>query len=128
LPPPTNSENDNSADADFKGGTGTVTPLGTPPVSDVAYAYRVNPTYNPTAWTPNANTQNAGTQFTQTRNVTQDYQQSCYIYEQNEYGNVRVKNAGKGAFGNSQNAGNSNYFSKVIQETQQAIGTKPFIQ
>lgn len=128
LPPPTNSENDNSADADFIGGTGTVTPLGTPPVSDVAYAYRVNPTYNPTAWTPNANTQNAGTQFTQTRNVTQDYQQSCYIYEQNEYGNVRVKNAGTGAFGNSQNSGNSNYFSKVIQETQQAIGTKPFIQ
>jgi competence protein ComGC len=127
---PLSSDDPNATDAQlgFIGGTGTASPTGNPPVSNAAYGYKVGQTYSCGAWTPAANTVNAGTVFTQSRTCQQDYQQSCYIYEQNQYGDVRVKNVGTGAFANSTAAGNSNYFASPVTETQTALGTRPFLQ
>jgi len=111
------------------GASGYVSEMGNPPVSNPLYAYKVGGSHDPQGeWLPRANTVNAGTIFTQSRVSLQDYQQSCFIYEQNQYGNVRVRNVGTGAFANSSAGGNSNYFTNPITETQTAIGTKPFIQ
>lgn len=129
LPASSESENPSDAETKFIGGSGYSGPTVNPPVSNPAYAYKVGPTYNCQGWTPAANTQNAGTVFTQSRTCQQDYQQSCYIYEQNSNGSgdVRVKNVGTGAFANSAAAGNSNYFASPVTETQSAIGTRPFL-
>lgn len=126
---PLSSDDPNATDAQlgFIGGSGYSSPTGNPPVSNAAYGYKVGPTYSCQAWTPAANTVNAGTVFTQSRTCQQDYQQSCYIYEQNQYGDTRVRNVGTGAFANSAAAGNSNYFASPVTETQSAIGTRPFL-
>ena len=129
MPLPSDIETPTEAARGFVGASGYVSEMGNPPVSNPLYAYKVGESHAPqTEWLPRANTVNAGTLFDQTRVSQQDYQQSCFIYEQNQYGNVRVRNVGTGAFANSAAGGNSNYFTSPITETQKAIGTKPFIQ
>lgn len=98
-----------------------------PPYNSISYGYKINPTHDCTAWSPPPNTVDAGKIFTQTRTCQQDYQQQCTIYEQNQYGDVRIKNVGSGAFANSSAAGSDNIFQSPVSESQQAIGTRPFI-
>lgn len=133
---PKGSENENATDAElgWVGGTASFTSndanasFPNPPKNDKSKAYSVSNTYNCTAWTPLPNTIPAGTTYTQTRTCSQDFQQQCYIYEKNQYSDVRIKNTGSAAFANSSTAGNLNSFTSTVTETQSAIGTMPVIQ
>lgn len=132
---PAASDNENATDAQlgWVGGTASFTSntgssFPNPPYNDKSKAYSVSNTYNCTAWTPLPNTVPAGTRYTQTRTCSQDFQQQCYIYETNQYSDVRIKNTGSTAFANSSTAGNLNSFTSTVSESQSAIGTMPVIQ
>lgn len=127
LPASSDLENPTDAQLGFIGMNNPAPVFTNPPYNSISYGYKINPTHDCTAWSPAPNTVNAGTIFTQTRTCQQDYQQQCTIYEQNQYGDVRIKNVGSGAFANSSAAGSDNIFQSPVSESQQAIGTRPFI-
>lgn len=127
LPASSDLENPTDAQLGFIGMNNPAPVFTNPPYNSISYGYKINPTHDCTAWSPAPNTVNAGTIFTQTRTCQQDYQQQCTIYEQNQYGDVRIKNVGSGAFADSPAAGNDNLFQSPVSESQQAIGTRPFI-
>lgn len=127
LPASSDLENPTDAQLGFIGMNNPAPVFTNPPYNSISYGYKINPTHDCTVWSPAPNTVNAGTIFTQTRTCQQDYQQQCTIYEQNQYGDVRIKNVGSGAFGNSSAAGSDNIFQSPVSESQQAIGTRPFI-